>query len=116
MSMTKRMAPSRKPANDGMLQINEKLYREEKNYRADCLVEKWSKVPEVGKGIKEMDSRTARNLAILLENQTKTMSKMTEAQLSTSFGGQTPENMLRLIRLTYPNSIRGQLNLGRLVA
>ena len=72
-------------------------------------VEKWSKVPEIGKGITEMDTKSARNLAILLENQTRAMSRMTEAQLSNAFAGQTPENMLRLIRLVYPNSIRGQV-------
>ena len=115
MSIRNRMASPKKSVDRGT-QINEKLYREEKGYRADLLVEKWSKVPEIGKGIKEMDTRSARNLAILLENQTRAMSKMTEAQLSTAFGNQTPENMLRLVRLVYPNSIRGQLNLGRLVA
>ena len=107
--MKRRMASQRKPMERKATQINEKLYREEKGYRADLLVEKWSKVPEIGKGIKEMDTKTARNLAILLENQTRAMSKMTEAQMSTSFGGQTPENMLRLVRLVYPNSIRGQV-------
>ena len=109
MDMKRRMASQRKPMERKATQINEKLYREEKGYRADLLVEKWSKVPEIGKGIKEMDTKTARNLAILLENQTRAMSKMTEAQMSNSFGGQTPENMLRLVRLVYPNSIRGQV-------
>ena len=108
MSIRNRMASPKKSVDRGT-QINEKLYREEKGYRADLLVEKWSKVPEIGKGIKEMDTRSARNLAILLENQTRAMSKMTEAQMSSAFDGQTPENMLRLVRLVYPNSIRGQV-------
>ena len=56
-----------------------------------------------------MESSTARNLAVLLENQTRAMSRMTEAQLSSTFNGYSPENMLRLIRLSYPNSVRGQL-------
>lgn len=89
--------------------MTEKFAREERDYRADRLVEKWSKVPEVGKGIKQMPVNTARNLAILLENQTKTMSKMNEAQLSQSFYGYTPENMLRIVRLSYPNSVRGDI-------
>jgi hypothetical protein len=89
--------------------LTEKLYREERNYRLDRLVEKWSKVPEIGKGITNMPASTARNLAVLLENQTRVMSKMTEAQLSQNFFGYTPENMLRLVRLSYPNSIRGML-------
>ena len=89
--------------------LTEKLFREERNYRLDRLVEKWSKVPEIGKGITNMPASTARNLAVLLENQTRAMSKMTEAQLSQNFFGYTPENMLRLVRLSYPNSIRGML-------
>lgn len=99
----------RKPQRKPNTAINEKLYRENKDYRADLLVEKWSKMPEIGKGIAEMNSRTARNLAILLENQTNYMSKLNEAQLSNEFQGQSPENMLRLIRITYPNSIRGDV-------
>jgi hypothetical protein len=89
--------------------MTEKFAREERDYRADKLVEKWSRVPEVGKGIKQMPVSTARNLAILLENQVKTMSKMNEAQLSQSFYGYTPENMLRIVRLSYPNSVRGDI-------
>ncbi len=89
--------------------LTEKLAREERAYRADRLVEKWSKVPEIGKGIKSMGATTARNLAILLENQTRTMSRMNEAQLSNNFYGYTPENMLRLVRLSYPNSVRGDI-------
>lgn len=89
--------------------LEEKLYREEREFRADRLVEKWSRIPEVGKGIERMPSTVARNLGILLENQARAMSKLSEAQLSGMFQGQSPENMLRLIRLTYPNSIRGRL-------
>lgn len=59
----------------------------ERAYRQDRLTEKWSKVPEVGKGIEDMDVRTARNLAQLLENQLRSMSRMTEAQLSNDFYG-----------------------------
>lgn len=79
--------------------LTEKLFREERDYRTDRLVEKWSSVPEIGKGIQDMGVNTARNLAVLLENQTRAMSRMTEAQLSSTFGGYSPENMLRLIRL-----------------
>lgn len=98
-------APVRRASNA----LTEKLFREERDYRNDRLVEKWSGVKEIGKGIKDMDVHTARNLAILLENQTRAMSKMSEAQLSTAFGDFKPENMLRLIRLSYPNSVRGQI-------
>ena len=104
MSMKQRMQGSN-PASDPA----EKLYREERAYRADRLVEKWSRVPELGKGLKNMSEQTARNTAILLENQARAMSRMTEAQLSSNFYGFTPENMLRLVRLSYPNSIRGKI-------
>lgn len=59
-----------------------------------------------------MSTGKARNLAILLENQARYMSKMNEAVLASQFNGYTPENMLRLIRLSYPNSIRGELNVA----
>lgn len=90
----------------------DRLYREERSYRADKLVEKWSKVPEIGRGLKDMDVVKARNTAIMLENQARVMSRMNEAQtaqMSMNFGDYTPENMLRLVRLTYPNSIREDL-------
>ncbi len=95
--------------NSRMADPLEKLYREERDYRTDRLVEKWARVPELGKGLRTMEEGTARNLAVLLENQARIMSRMTEAQLSSNFYGFTPENMLRLVRLSYPNSIRGKL-------
>ena len=98
-----------RPARRMEESLQDKLYREERAYRADKLVEKWSRVPEIGKGIKDLNTNTARNLAILLENQRRSMSRMTEAQLSANFFDYTPENMLRLVRLAYPNSIRGDL-------
>lgn len=87
----------------------EKIYREERAFRADRLSEKWARVPELGKGLDKMDEATRRNTVIMLENQARAMSRMTEAQLSTNFHGFTPENMLRLVRLAYPNSIRGKI-------
>lgn len=89
--------------------VQDKLYREERNYRADKLVEKWSRIPEVGKNIKNLVESDARNLAIHLENQARFMSRLNEAQMSTSFQGLSPENMLRLVRLAYPNTIRNKL-------
>jgi hypothetical protein len=80
----------------------------EKTNRADRFLEKWSKVPEVGPGLKTMNERKARNLAILLENQARAMSKLTETVYSSAFAA-TPENMIRLVRLAYPNSIRDKL-------
>lgn len=80
----------------------------EKGARADRLVEKWARVPEIGSGLRAMDGRKARNLAIMLEKQAKHMSRLSEAQYSSAFAA-TPENMIRLVRLAYPNSIRDKL-------
>ena len=46
---------------------------------------------EVGKGITKMSNGKARNLAILLENQARYMSKMNEAVLASQFNGYTPK-------------------------
>lgn len=94
---------------EGQNVLEEKLYREERAYRADRLIEKWARVPELGDNLKNLEEKTGRNLAIFLENQARSLSKMTETQLSSSFQGFTPENMLRLVRLAYPNTIRGKL-------
>ena len=80
----------------------------EKESRVARYVEKWSRVPEIGSGIRAMDERKAANLAIMLETQAKRMGRMTEAQYSSAFAA-TPENMIRLVRLAYPNSIREKL-------
>jgi hypothetical protein len=105
MGVTRRMTEKTKLRE----QVQDKLYREERNYRADRLVEKWSRIPEVGSNIKSLNESGARNLALHLENQARFMSRMSEAQLSTSFSGLSPENMLRLVRLAYPNTIRNKL-------
>ena len=43
-----------------------------------------------------MPTDVARNLGILLENQSRAMARLTEAQLSGMFAGQSPENMLNV--------------------
>ena len=80
----------------------------EKGARAARLVEKWKRVPEIGAGLSKMSERKAQNLAVMLENQAKKMSQLSEAQYSSAFAA-TPENMIRLVRLAYPNSIRDKL-------
>lgn len=80
----------------------------ERAYRADKLVEKWARVPEIGSGLKAMTPARARNLAIMLEKQARHINSLTEAQYSSAFAA-TPENMIRLVRLSYPNSIRDRL-------
>lgn len=80
----------------------------ERSVRAARLVEKWSKVPEIGQGLLQMSEAKATNLAIMLEQQARHIARMTEAQYSSAFAA-TPENMIRLVRLAYPNSIRDKL-------
>lgn len=87
----------------------------ERSARATRLIEKWKRVPEIGSGLSAMGETKASNLAIMLEQQARHMSRLSEAQYSSAFAA-TPENMIRLVRLAYPNSIRDKLNEGLLVA
>lgn len=105
MGVTSRMAGTPTVRDN----VTDKLYREERNFRADKLVEKWARIPEVGRNIKNLQESDARNLAIHLENQARFMSRLTETQMSQGFQGLSPENMLRLVRLAYPNTIRNKI-------
>jgi hypothetical protein len=64
-----------------------KAYLSERSYRLGRLTEKWSRVPEVGDGLKQLSEGVAGNVAVLLENQARLMSRLSEAQLSSSFQG-----------------------------
>ena len=86
------------------------MLADDRAYKADKLVERWSKMPEIGEGLVDLPTNKARNTAILLENQARSMAKMTEAQLSTNFQGYSPENVLRVVRFAYPQSVRGDIN------
>jgi hypothetical protein len=82
-----------------------------RNDYADRLVEKWSRKKGIGDGMKEMrdmNPTTARNTSIILENQENHLARLTETQISNSFST-TPENVIRVVRLGYPNSVRGEL-------
>lgn len=102
MGMRSKMSESMRLDEDTISALNE---REARSFR---LIEKWSKVPEIGSGLRAMDEKKATNLAILLEKQARHMARLTEAQYSAAFAS-TPENMIRLVRLAYPNSIRDKL-------
>lgn len=95
--------------NEAQNNVREKLYKSERAYRLDRRVDAWSKVPELGTGLKSMDEATARNLACNLDNQAAHMSRLTEMQMSQGFHNFTPENMLRLVRLAMPNCVRNKL-------
>ena len=90
-------------------QMNEMLSA--RNEYADRLFEKWSKKNGIGENmdtIREKDEAKARALSIILENQENHLSRLTETQISNSFST-TPENVLRVVRLGYPNSVRSEL-------
>lgn len=83
----------------------------ERNEYADRLFEKWSKKSDVGKGLDSMyesDVNRARGVSLVLESQEKHLANLTETQISNTFST-TPENVLRVVRLGYPNSVRGDL-------
>lgn len=83
----------------------------QRNANADRLFEKWSKKPGIGDNmdkIMETSQEKARALSIILENQENHLSRLTETQISQSFST-TPENVLRVVRLGYPNSVRSEL-------
>jgi hypothetical protein len=98
--------------------MKEKVLKEEQSQQlseykqvGNQLFEKWSKDPGVGKNmdkIMEQDEQKARGLAIMLENQQRHLNKLTETQISNAFQT-TPQNVLRVVRLGYPNSVRGEI-------
>ncbi len=85
--------------------------RTERQAIGDRLVEKWSKKPGIGKGLIEAyDAHPdkIRGTVTVLENQENALAKLTETQISTAFST-TPENVMKIIRLGYPNSVRGEI-------
>lgn len=85
------------------------LVKTERDYRAKKYVESWSRVPKIGAGLSDLNESESKNTAINLQLQAARMMNMNEAQLSTSFNGFTPENMLRLVRLAMPNTARNKV-------
>lgn len=69
------------------------MYKNDKNFRADRLIESWSKVPEIGQGLKEMPVNLARNVAMNLDRQHAFMSNLKEAQMSTALNDFTPKQL-----------------------
>lgn len=85
-----------------------------RNTVADRLIEKWSRKKglDLDNGgfakIYESNPRKARNLAIVLENQERHLKTLTETQISNAFQS-TPQTVVKVIRLGYPNSVRGDI-------
>ena len=98
MSLQTRMAAQK---DNAALRENtrQKLYKNEREYRAAKYIDAWSRIPKIGAGLAELPLEEAQNVAINLNQQASFMSRLNEAQLSQSFTDFTPENMLRLVRL-----------------
>lgn len=108
MSMTSQVAGQKDAA--ALREATRKtLAKTEREFRGAKFVESWSRIPKIGAGLNKLPEAVARNTAINLQTQAASMAKMTEAQLSTSFQGFTPENMLRLVRLAMPNTCRNKV-------
>lgn len=89
---------------------NKKIFKEnERSFRLKKRVDYWSQIPEIGAGFANFDEATQYNLACNLDNQAGHMARLSENQVSTSFNGFTPENMLRLVRLAMPNVVRSKI-------
>ena len=103
-----------KPENDKRVNEQDSKYKRflsERNSKADQLLEYWSKERGIGEGMVDLadkDINRARGLSLVLENQFGHLKKLTETQLSNAFQT-TPENVMRIVRLGYPNSVRGEL-------
>lgn len=96
---------------ESQLKESQMVMLSERNKRADMLVEKWSKKKGIGEGLQEAydsDPGRIRNLSIVLENQSNHLKRLTETQISNAFQT-TPENVMRIVRLGYPNSVRGEI-------
>jgi len=83
----------------------------ERKQEGDKLVESWSKKKGIGEGlvkIYEKSPEKARDLAFVLKWEEKHLGRLTETQISTAFST-TPENVMKIVRLGYPNSVRGDV-------
>src|SRR5208282_3811742 len=93
------------------LQEQQVVLLSERNKHGDELFNKWQKKRVVGQGmdkIYEKSPNKARNLAFVLENQEKHLKSLTETQISSAFST-APVNVIKVIRLSYPNSVRGEI-------
>jgi len=85
-----------------------KLYASDRKFRMAKALEAWKTVPEIGEGLDKYDESTQENTAMYLSQQMHHMKRMTETVFSQNFQSFSPENMLRLVRLSMPNCIRSK--------
>lgn len=96
--------------------LNEEVIQElnNRNARADRLTEKWDRKTGLveymgGMKLADLDDNKRRNTAIILENQERHLRQLSETMISNAFTGVTPQNVIRIIRIGYPNSVRGEI-------
>lgn len=106
MSLSQRMNAA--DANEKK-QLDEALTRSDRNYRLAKRIDIWKSMPGIGKDMDKFDEATQRNLACNLDNQAAVLNRLSETQTADAFQGFTPENMLRLVRLSMPNIIRNKV-------
>lgn len=100
--------------NRSRIQENRDVEIKTRNALAEALISKWEKKKGLGfenggfAKIYEASPAKARNLAIALENQERHLKSLTETQISDTFQS-TPQTVVKVIRLGYPNSVRGDI-------
>lgn len=99
--------------DQGRIQENFENAKDDRTKLAEMLIDKWAKVPGLNLGKKlydlyEENPSKASNLAIILENQEKYLRTLTETVISDTFIT-TPQNVVKVIRLGYPNSVANDL-------
>jgi hypothetical protein len=90
-------------------QLDEALTRSDRNYRLAKRIDIWKSMPGIGEDMDTFDESTQRNLACNLDNQAAVLNRLSETQTADAFQGFTPENMLRLVRLSMPNIVRNKI-------
>ena len=85
MMLRNRMSENAAPKTGADKQMFEAMT--ERSGRAKRYIESWSKIPEIGQGLRSMDETAATNTAILLNNQARYLSKLSENQIAANFSG-----------------------------
>ncbi len=101
----------RKQIKEAFLKEEKKQHLSERKEYANRLFEYWKKQPDIGEGLDKMMEKNpekARNTSVILENEANHLKSLSETQISNDFQT-TPENVLRVVRLGYPNSVRGEI-------
>lgn len=92
------------------LKEQQRIVMSERVKSADKLIEKWMKNESIDsiRDLADTNIEKARALAFMLENQENHLANLTETQISNDFKT-TPENVIRIIRLAWPNQVRGEI-------